>query len=176
MTPVNAILSGIFDGFTWIRCEGKGSFQTSPLLKECADRRVSEGERWIVVDLEACTGMDSTFMGLLAGLAARLSKLGGGVQVAGAGERNRASLEDLGLDCLMEIDPPTAMWRGKVQEIRAAVKPWVSGALPDMRERAKHVFDAHQTLAGLSEDNARKFAGVLGVLGKEIGQEDERVR
>ncbi len=169
----NPILSGIFDGFTWIRCQGKGSFLVSPTVKECGEQRIAAGERCLVVDLEACTGMDSTFMGLLAGLAARLSKLGGGVQIAGAGERNRRSLEDLGLDCILEIDPPAAPWRGRVDEVRKVLEPWQAGQLPDLRERARHVLEAHRTLAAANEENARRFAGVVGVLEDQVAREED---
>jgi len=172
----NAILVGVFDGFTWIRCEGKGSFVISPVLKECADARIAAGERCLVVDLEACTGMDSTFMGQLASFSARLSKLGAadGVQIAGAGERNRGSLEDLGLDCLLAIDPPAALWRGRVAELRAALEPYHMGRLPGLQERAKHILDAHKTLAATSDDNARKFAGVVGILEKEVSDNERK--
>jgi anti-anti-sigma regulatory factor len=172
----NAILVGVFDGFTWIRCEGKGSFVISPIMKECAEARVAEGERCLVIDLEACTGMDSTFMGQLASFAARLSKLGatGGVQIAGAGERNRNSLEDLGLDCLLEIDPPVAPWRGRADQIRAALEPYQPGNSPTVKERARHILEAHQTLAATSEENARKFAGVVGILEKEVAENERK--
>ncbi|WP_367874110.1 STAS domain-containing protein [Luteolibacter sp. Populi] len=132
MSLENAILVGVFDGFTWIRCVGKGSFVTSPVMKECAENRIAAGERCLVIDLQACTGMDSTFMGQLASFSARLSKLGatGGVQIAGAGERNRNSLEDLGLDCLLEIDPPAALWRGHANEVRGLLEPYLLGRPP----------------------------------------------
>src|SRR5215213_6630157 len=107
MSAESPILTGIFDGFSWIRCEGKGSFLNSPVMKAFGDERILAGERCLVVDLGVCTGMDSTFMGTLAGMATRLSTLDGGVlQIADSGGRNRRSLEDLGLDFLMEIDPP----------------------------------------------------------------------
>jgi anti-anti-sigma regulatory factor len=172
----NAILVGVFDGFTWIRCEGKGSFVVSPVMKECAEARIAAGERCLVIDLGGCTGMDSTFMGQLASFSARLKKLGarGGVQIAGAGERNRNSLEDLGLDCLLDIDPPVAPWRGKVDEIRSLLEPYHAGHAPTMNERAKHILEAHQTLAATSEENARKFAGVVGILEKEVAENERK--
>lgn len=168
MTAENAILVGTFDGFTWIRCEGKGSFLTSPALKEYAESRIAAGERCIVVDLGACTGMDSTFMGTLAGLSARLSAPGGKVQVADAGDRNRRSLEDLGLDFLLEIDPPVAPWRGKVDEIRAALSSLQAPGLPGQIDRAKHVLEAHKVLSAASGENAKKFAGVVSLLEAEV--------
>ena len=172
MSSENAILVGIFDGFTWIRCEGKGSFVTSPVMKECAEARIAAGERCLVIDLEACTGMDSTFMGQLASFSARLSKLGatGGVQIAGAGERNRNSLEDLGLDCLLEIDPAAAVWRGHADEVRSKLVPYQLGHAPGILDRAKHVLESHKILSAANAENARKFAGVVGILEKEVAE------
>lgn len=159
---------GIFDGFTWIRCEGKGSFLQSPALKECANQRREDGEKHFVIDLEACTGMDSTFMGFLAGFAARVGKDDGWVQVARPGDRNRQSLEDLGLDCLLEIAPPEAPWRGRVDEIRDELAPYAPKRLPNMSERARHVLDAHRELAATSEENTKRFSSVMQVLEKQV--------
>jgi anti-sigma B factor antagonist len=163
------ILVGTFEQFSWIRCVGKGSFLTSPSLKAFGDAAVSKGERCLVVDLGACTGMDSTFMGTLAGLAARLSVVDGGtLQIADAGERNRRSLEDLGLDFLMEIDPPSADWRGKVDEIRKSLRAPGSGVAPG--NQARHVLEAHQVLSQTNEANARKFSTVVDLLEAELAE------
>ena len=167
MSAENGILYGIFDGFTWIRCEGKGSFLVSPAVKECAQLRQKAGERRFVVDLQACTGMDSTFMGFLAGLAARVGRDDGFVQIASPGERNRQSLEDLGLDCLLDISPIKAPWSGRADEIRSQLKEFTPPRLPGMHERAQHVLDAHRNLAETSKENAERFAGVLEVFEKQ---------
>ena len=53
--------------------KGKVHFMNSPAVKAFGDERIAAGETCLVVDLGACTGMDSTFMGTLAGMAARLS-------------------------------------------------------------------------------------------------------
>lgn len=156
----SGIKFGVFDGFTWIRCEGKGSFLQSPALKECASQRRDGGEERFVIDLEACTGMDSTFMGFLAGLA----KHGCRVQIADPGERNRRSLEDLGLDFLLDIEPADADWKERADEIRDRLESYVPKRLPGIDERARHVLEAHRQLASTSDENARRFAGVLQVL------------
>ena len=96
----------------------------SPLMKAFGDERIDGGERKVVIDLSGCTGMDSTFMGTLAGMASRLSAKDQGVlEIAEAGDRNRRSLEDLGLDFLMEIDPPAARWRDHLDDIRKDLRP-----------------------------------------------------
>lgn len=177
VTADSPIIVGVFDGFSWIRFEGKGSFMNSPVIKAFGDGRIGAGETHLVVDLEACTGMDSTFMGTLAGMAARLSALeGGGLQIAEPGERNRRSLEDLGLDFLMEIDPPDAAWRGNLDAIRAELHaPQVSGTL-GRAQRARHVLDAHQALAEINDENACGFAGVVSQLEKEMETKSAKER
>ncbi|MGB6222907.1 STAS domain-containing protein [Haloferula sp.] len=167
MSLENAISFGTFDEFTWIRCEGKGSFLQSPALKERAEKSREKGETHFVIDLEACTGMDSTFMGFLAGLASRVSKDKGRVMIASPGDKNRRSLEDLGLDCLLDIAPSDASWVGKESEIRKKLKPFRQNRLPDTKDRAQHVLDSHRTLALTSEENAKRFATVLQVLENE---------
>ncbi len=168
MTAENSILVGNFDGFTWIRCEGKGSFLTSPPLKDYAESRITSGERCLVIDLAACTGMDSTFMGTLAGLSTRLQPSEGKVQVAGVNERNRRSLEDLGLDFLLEIDPQDAVWQPSIDSIRHSLSPSVSSGFSGINDRARHVLEAHKVLSSASEENAKKFAGVVSLLEAEV--------
>jgi len=163
------IFVGIFDGYSWIRCEGKGSFLTSPLMKAFGDERISAGETRLVVDLGACTGMDSTFMGTLGGMATRISaRPGGALQIADSGERNRRSLEDLGLDFFMEIDPIEAPWRGRVDTIRSVLKP-AEQKLPGGRtQRSEHVLEAHQALADANAQNANEFSNVIRLLETEL--------
>lgn len=173
MSLENAIYFGIFDGFTWVRCEGKGSFLLSPTLKACTEMRRAAGENHFVIDLAGCSGMDSTFMGFLAGLSSRVGKKKGWVQIADPGERNRRSLEDLGLDCLLDIDPAEAPWQGKLEEIRAVLEPFSGKGDSNSQERALHVLDSHRTLAGTSDENATRFANVLQVLEKEVSDKPE---
>lgn len=138
-------------------------------MKAFGDERISAGETCLVVDLGACTGMDSTFMGTLGGMATRISaRPGGALQIADSGERNRRSLEDLGLDFFMEIDPIKAPWRGRVDAIRNSLKS-AEKKLPSGRiQRAEHVLEAHQTLVDTNEKNALKFSNVVKLLETEL--------
>lgn len=172
MTTDCPISVGVFDGFSWIRCEGKGSFLNSPLVKTFGDERIAAGERCLTVDLGGCTGMDSTFMGTLAGMASRLSsQVGGGrLQIADAGARNTRSLEDLGLDFLMEIDPPEAKWRSDIEQIRTQLASPQSLAAPGQVQRALHVLEAHQILSAANEKNAQVFSTVVTLLESELNE------
>lgn len=177
MSVDSPISVGVFDGFSWIRLQGKGSFQNSPALKAFGDARIAAGENRMVVDLEACTGMDSTFMGTLAGLAARLSAIeGGGLMIAEPGGRNRRSLEDLGLDFLMEIDPPAAAWRGRVDAIRSALQAPLPADALGRSQRGRHVLEAHENLSHINDRNARTFAGVVTLLENDLSHEEKSAK
>ena len=82
MNNNSSILFGLFDEFLWVRCSGRGSFANSPTVKSLGDDYIASGGRLIVIDLETCSGIDSTFMGTLAGLSRRLLPIGGSVQIA----------------------------------------------------------------------------------------------
>ena len=174
VTADQSITCGVFKGFSWIRCDGKGSFMNSPLVKCFGEARIDEGETVIVVDLSTCIGMDSTFMGTLAGMASRLSAVDGAtLQVAEADERNRRSLEDLGLDFLMQINPEDAPWKGKLEEIHSSLDPAEATDTISQMQRARHCLEAHEKLSDLSDKNAREFDEVVGTLRKQISDEPE---
>ena len=75
MNNNSSILFGLFDEFLWVRCSGRGSFANSPTVKSLGDDYIASGGRLIVIDLETCSGIDSTFMGTLAGLSRRVLKM-----------------------------------------------------------------------------------------------------
>ncbi len=164
MSKNPTIKHGTGDSYYWIRPEGKGDFNVSPLVKQAAESKLKKGCGQVVIDLEAVPGMDSTFMGTLAGLAVRMQKAGRRLQLAGVGEKNRDSLEDLGLDVLMEIEPPHAVWRGKQGEIRENLKSMTTGSAAGSSD---HVLKSHQQLSELNPENEKKFRTVLDMLGKD---------
>lgn len=108
-------------------------------------------------------------MGTLAGLATRLSAQAGGVlQVADASQRNRHSLEDLGLDFLIQINPEEAAWRNDIQTIRTQLASSISGALQSNLSKAAHVLEAHQVLSETNEKNRHAFSTVVTLLESEL--------
>lgn len=153
--------------YSWIRCDGKGSFLNSHHVKQCAEGELAHGMGHIVIDLSKCTGMDSTFMGTMAGIALKLAKLPGGkMEVANPGEKNRASLEDLGLGVLMEIDPEHPGWAADLDDIERDLRPCEVD--PGKIEKAPHVLDAHKKLCEADESNTEKFGTVLEFLEAEV--------
>ena len=168
VTETDSIAVGEVEGSKWARVQGKGNFMSSPRLKEYVERCLESKEcKEVVVDLEACPAMDSTFMGTLAGLAARLMGRDGGLLIVGLSERNRESLVDLGLDAILEMEGKDgdSPWKENLESIREELTTWdgkAHGAIA-----AEEVLEAHRKLCEVDERNHKKFEAVLDVLEKE---------
>lgn len=170
MSKDSPIKVGKFEGFSWIRCEGKGSFMNSMAVKEYGEARIADGVQRLVVDLERCVAMDSTFMGTLAGLANRLKEQGGKLQVASADEKCQNSLEDLGLDYLMEINAVDEAWAGLESRARSLLKDKVAGVKAGTVMHARHVLEAHEVLSDANDANERKFSEVVKMLEEDLAE------
>lgn len=161
-----------FSDCMWIRCSSRGSFINSPALKSIAEKYLDAGGLHIVVDLELCPGVDSTFMGTLAGIARRCIAAGGSVEVAGPSSRTRAAMESLGLDMLLDIDPEQSFWRADLETRRAALgqEPAAApetSALTEV-ERTRHVLEAHNTLRSMNKKNDEVFGYVCETLEDDL--------
>ncbi len=166
-----------FDDCLWIRCASRGSFINSPSLKALAEKYIEGGGKVIVVDLEVCPGVDSTFMGTLAGLARRVMAIGGRIEIASPTERTRSSMESLGLDMLIDIDPAGAAWRADIGQRRFMLDGGAGAEQRDMseRERTLHVLEAHNVLRSMNTKNDETFGYVCETLEEDLlrqGEED----
>ncbi len=163
-----------FHDCLWIRCASRGCFVNSPALKTVAEKYLENGGCNIVVDLEVCPGVDSTFMGTLAGLARKCMAAGGSVQIASPTQRTRDAMEGLGLDMLIELDPIDVAWRENLEERRAVLAADTDAAVEeehrDMSEldRTRHVLEAHNTLRSMSKKNDETFGYVCETLEEDL--------
>ncbi|MBR5889160.1 MAG: STAS domain-containing protein [Akkermansia sp.] len=161
-----------FDDCLWIRCTSRGSFVNSPTLKTLSEKYIARGGRTIVVDMEICPGVDSTFMGTMAGLARKMMTSGGVLQIATPTQRTRAAMESLGLDMLVDIDPADAPWQENIGERRTQLSQDASKEAPadtmNELERTRHVLDAHNTLRTMNHKNNETFGYVCETLEEDL--------
>ncbi len=170
MSQSASIQVGEIDGYSWIRVCGRGDVFLAPTLKKFVDKTLSDGESTspqLVVDMVECSGMDSTFMGILASIAIKVKSVANaGLQLCGVTEKNQESLEELGLDSLMEIHLQDSALSESGLGISDKLNPWVpeGQAKPD----AKLILDTHQTLGGLSDKNKKEFSTVIETFKKQV--------
>ncbi len=150
--PQDRVLVSIDGSEAQIRVVGRGSLNFGPPMRDFIQLATARGVTSALVDLSQCENLDSTFLGLLAGLATRLRQRGGQVCVAGANERITRVMTTLGLDRCVTFVPGAARVRGS----SLADLNRVSG-----REAASAVLEAHETLAELDPENRERFRDVI---------------
>ena len=102
-------------------------------------------------------------MGMLAGIAIKVKTAAhASLQLCGVTQKNQDSLEELGLNAIIEINPSEADWLPQCPQIRAQLSPWSPSApaQPD----SQLVLDTHKTLGSLNASNQQKFSDVIDEL------------
>jgi anti-sigma B factor antagonist len=146
-------------GKLWLKIIGRGSFQNAHFLKDILADAIEHHETvtHTCIDLTDCSGLDSTFLGAIAGLALQMKKNSGSTTISGATGRNRELLENMGLSLLINIksedDEPCKIPMVKAQK-----------QLADKESAAVTMLEAHETLANLSESNNAQFQNVIDYL------------
>ena len=146
------------DGVHHIRVKGNASFVCAPPLRELAKKLPAEPFNGIKIDLEECTWMDSTFMGMLAMLGLSARKKGVPAEIFNASEQNEKLLGGLGLKKVFEF---------KIGEFDDVAGDAASNATTP-ESNARNVLDAHQTLMDIDVSNVPKFEKVVEFVKKDI--------
>ncbi|MDX6765520.1 MAG: STAS domain-containing protein [Candidatus Methylacidiphilales bacterium] len=147
-----------------IKVVGMGSFQNASLVKSYAQTVADLGVNTFTIDLQECPHMDSTFMGVLAGLA-RIQKQTGGQlpRVVNVNPRNAELLATLGLDRILHLEPAPA-------PPTAPLSPLPAPGEPCKQDVATTMLEAHRNLIELNRDNASKFQDVITFLENKLGR------
>lgn len=160
--PQDHILVAVDESAGYAKINGRGSYKVSSSMKSFAGRVIDLGKGRLVIDLHDCIGMDSTFMGVLAGVSQRLSReCEGKVVVTGVSDKITNLMKTLGLSRLVEIHHDGSDESG--QEYAALDNP---GETP--LESAETMLEAHENLVDIHEENSLRFQDVLDYLRDDI--------
>ncbi|WP_395738279.1 STAS domain-containing protein [Prosthecobacter sp.] len=169
MTPPTHILVGTIGRVFWMRVDGRGTFQNSLQAKKALQRVIEQGMKNLVVDLERCPMMDSTFLGMLTGAALNLRESGSGsLCVVNANQRNLQLLTSLGLDHILELDRDGKLWEAERKAVCDALQNCGENIAECKEAQTQHVLSAHQALANVSAANESRFHDVIEFLEKEL--------
>ena len=147
------------DAVTFIRVKGNASFVCAPPLRELAKKLAAEPFGGLKIDLEECTWMDSTFMGMLAMLGLNAKKKNVPAEIWNASEQNEKLLCGLGLKKVFSFQNGAF---GGTDDTAAASNAATA------ESNARNVLDAHQTLMDIDEANVPKFEKVVEFVKKDI--------
>lgn len=146
--------------------EGRASFQNSACLNDFFNELIATGKTRFVMDFINCTSMDSTFLGVLAGVALKLRKQtpSGSLILSRMAPRNLELVRNLGLHRLLTVDTESNDLTLKT-----------TAALPNCPDKgelesARLVLAAHENLIAADETNRAKFQDVLSFLKNRVAQ------
>jgi len=164
------LLAAVTGDTAYIVVRGRATFKISPGVKRLFTNLTDKGVRQFILDMSDCPGMDSTFMGVVAGQAIRLKAHNGSVVMIHLSPYLRGLIATLGLDTLVEAHCVENIHEQlDVKELIAQCKPISTEILSAARDvSARTMLDAHETLAQLLPENEEKFRDVLKYLREEL--------
>ena len=174
--PAGQLMVAVQGVYALVKIAGRGTFKLAPSLKRFCAAAQKRGCREIVFDMEDCMGMDSTFMGVLAGVAMwPLPGIGRGhVAVLNLTPKTHAMLVALGLDRLLacyERDEVPPDFKARLADaLHLEGLDWNDA--DDKRLSLDTMLQAHQHLVQAEPENLARFRDVLTYLDQELRQMD----
>ena len=146
------------NGALYVKVRGLGSMNNAPTLEAFAEKALGDGVTKLVLDLKRCTGVDSTFMGLILGLSNRLRETGdgSGIVLVNVDEHALKQLKSVGVDAFVSVK------EGKTRLPPALKMTELKGVDLSERERLKLMVRAHKDLVAADARNEAKFGAFLG--------------
>ena len=153
-----------------IRVEGRGSFKISPPMKQFIHQVINTGSAdRILIEMSNCSGMDSTFMGVVAGIACYIkSKPEVAFKLINLSEKNEKLLVTLGVDRVLDYDLSATEKEQALLKRLSGTPQALESDRPSKLEAAQTTLEAHETLVDINPDNLSKFKSVLEYLQDDI--------
>lgn len=158
----SAFLVNISKESVFILIQGKATFLNASSFKQFIDQALSEQQFQFVIDFENCTGMDSTFLGIIAYLGLQIKSIQEPslLIVRNLNKRNNELFHNLGLHNFITTEESLL----KRIETPNELKP-----LQEAEQfQAVDVLRAHQNLIQASKKNASIFKDVIKVLENKV--------
>ncbi len=152
-----------------VKIVGRANFTTSIDFKLLVNELSQKGFTCFIVDLSECTLMDSTFLGVLAGLALKMQEARNGnghdpmIELLNPNARNLDSLENLGVLHLFRVLNGTDRLPAEL-----ALHADVPMAKPTREEVTRNCLEAHKTLMEICPANIPKFKEVTQFLAEDL--------
>ncbi len=163
------ILVAVFNETIYVKPFGFATQQNALGLPDFFHTMFQNGNIKVTFDLQECTAMDSTFLGVIATAALNSSHdARKNVVIINAGAQAKRQLQRIGLLQVVAFkeepcQPPPDLQLSHIDFFH----------LPNSeKERVKRIKDLHEQLIQLNARNKGKFAGFIEMLNKELEQDE----
>jgi len=150
-----------------IKVEGRATFECSAPLRNLVKNINPQGVKDVSIDLSSCSGMDSTFMGVLTMMGLRVLEMDSTVIIEAASEANQKLLNGLGLRKVF-------IYHDQADSEEVPTEDWVQAEQEETgnKEKAELVLDAHKTLMDTDVGNVQKFEKVVDLVKKDLDKKE----
>ena len=157
----------IFDDTVWIKISGRANFTSSLDLKKIVNELWERGYRRFVLEISDCVIMDSTFLGVMAGIGLKFAEANQKgetccVEIANPNARIADLLENLGVAHLFKIVHVARQENEKFEPLSR------NGEGAPRVEVTRTCLEAHKILMGLNPENVGKFKDVAQFLAEDL--------
>ena len=154
----------VADNQARIKVNGRATFQCTENLKDFCNNILDKKTISISVEMENCTGMDSTFMGMMAQISLKARKQDSVITINNINDDNKKNIFSLGLKNMFNFtssEEQESSWEN------------IEPKNADQETQRQNIIDAHQTLIDVHEDNRKEFQDIVNFLNleKEMDQE-----
>lgn len=139
-----------------VQVVGKADFQDSEKMQKYCLSALDETEK-LSIDLEKCSSMDSTFMGMITKICFSAIKLSIPIEVNHANYHCKGLLTQLGVSRLFKFTDNNIDFDGKIE---------VEEIVMSMRNLRKNVIETHEKLIEADKMNESKFRDIIDILKK----------
>lgn len=169
MAPTRLLIA-LMDPTVCLKISGRANFTLSLDFKSVVNELMLRGRSQFILDLTECLIMDSTFLGVLAGLSRKLEQIHPGksdpvIQLLNPNSLISDLLDNLGIAHLFPTlhgAPPLAPYSETTPQ----------PSTPIQIKRA--TFEAHQVLMELNPANVPKFKDVAQFLAEDLKKLDSK--
>jgi anti-sigma B factor antagonist len=157
--------------FACVKISGRANFSFSPDFKALLSGLMQKGHHRFIIDLSECVLMDSTFLGVLAGLGLKMNRPAGpgqgSIELSNPNARITELLENLGALDLFKIITGQLQLPDNLQTDAPEL------ANPSREEITRTSLEAHQALMAMHPDNIARFKDVTRFLAEDLNSPDK---
>lgn len=169
MNPENSnsnFLVDVYSNPMCLKIKGRANYLNCAPLNDFFNNIIQKNNITIMVDLEECTGMDSTFLGLLAGVALEFKKQEkkSSIVLTNVCNRNLESIENLGLNLILKVNPQQESYTPPQNNLQSLGF--------EEKSTPATILKAHQNLIHAQPSNLYKFQDVISFLKKQLNSDN----
>ena len=148
----------------YVCIKNRASYLNCAPFRKFIKNMISEGCSKFIIDFQHCSGADSTFLGILVGLALELRKSSNNdcLNLVNLSGRNLETVQNLGIHKIANVSSALINNVKQLEELK--------GESENPSESSEEIYKAHKTLLELNEKNSKIFRDVVNYLEQKNDQ------